>query len=248
MRLTQEQIDSFNRDGFLIIRDFLEHRECDIIKEIAQIHIKYQIKPIEMEWEYIGKDKERYNSVRRIRQVYDRDIVFKRWMENLEIRPILKQLLNDTPVLTLAHHNSIMSKMPHTSSETRWHRDIRYWNFENNNLISVWLALGDEYLQNGLLEFIPASHKATFDRDSFDEKSYFRDDYPPNREWISKRVSHNLKKGDIVLFHAMTLHRADANRTDEPKISFVYTVKGKSNRAVKGTRSAEYREIVLPCE
>jgi len=247
MRLTQEQVDSFNRDGFLIIREFLEYRECDIIKEIAQIHIKYQIEPIEMEWEYIGRDRERYNSVRRIRQVYDRDIIFKRWMENLEIRPILKQLLNDTPVLTLAHHNSIMSKMPHTSSETKWHRDIRYWSYENSNLISVWLALGDEHPQNGLLEFIPASHKAIFNKDSFDEKSYFRDDYPPNQEWISKRVSNSLKKGDIILFHAMTLHRANPNMTNEPKISFVYTVKGQGNRAIQGTRSAEYREIVLDC-
>ena len=33
-------------------------------------------------------------------------------MTNEKIRPILKQILNDTPVLTLAHHNSIMTKLP----------------------------------------------------------------------------------------------------------------------------------------
>lgn len=71
-------------------------------------------------------------------------------MTNEKIRPILKQILNDSPVLTLAHHNSIMTKLPFESTRTFWHQDRRYWNFENNDLVSVWLSLGDEYLDNGL--------------------------------------------------------------------------------------------------
>ena len=57
-------------------------------------------------------------TVRRLRQVYDREEVFRTWMTYDKIRPILKQILNDTPVLTLAHHNSIMTKLPHESTRT----------------------------------------------------------------------------------------------------------------------------------
>ncbi len=245
MQLTVEEMERFDRDGFLLIRDFADERECDAIKEIAQIHLKYQIEPLEWEWEYIGGSKDKHRSIRRLRQVYSRDILFKQWMENSEIRPILYQLLRERPVLTLAHHNSIMTKMPYTSSDTQWHRDIRYWNFKSDNLLSVWLALGDEYPENGLLEFIPGSHNVEFEKDSFDEKLFFREDYEPNREWIEKRVSTPLKKGDIVLFHSKTLHRANRNMTDEPKISFVYTVKGISNKAIPNTRSSEYPEIII---
>ncbi len=53
--------------------------------------------------------------VRRLRQVYSRDILFKEWMENEEIRPVLQQILEDKVVLTTAHHNSIMTKMPYYS-------------------------------------------------------------------------------------------------------------------------------------
>ena len=245
MQLTDKEIEQFDKDGFLLIKNFAESKRCDAIKEVAQVHLKYQIEPTEWEWEYIGGSKDKYRSIRRLRQVYNRDILFKQWMENSEIRPVLYQLLGETPVLTLSHHNSIMTKMPHTSSDTEWHRDIRYWHFENDNLLSVWLALGDEYLQNGLLEFVPGSHKAEFDDECFDEKLFFRDDYKPNQEWIDKRVSMPLKKGDIVLFHSKTLHRANRNITDEPKISFVYTVKGISNQAIPNTRSTEYPEIKL---
>jgi len=157
---------------------------------------------------------------------------------------MLKQILGENPVITIAHHNSIMTKMPPTSTETRWHQDFRYWSFENDNLVSIWLALDEENSENGVLEFIPGSHKMVLDASRFDEKEYFSDS-EQNRSLISTKVSHPLKKGDVVLFHCKLLHRANKNCTDEPKISFVYTVKGVSNHAVAGTRSTEYPEVVL---
>jgi phytanoyl-CoA hydroxylase len=48
-----------------------------------------------------------------------------------------------------------------------------------------------------------------------------------------------------VFFHCKLLHRANANKSDEAKISFVYTLKGASNSAILGTRSCEFREIRL---
>ncbi len=246
MELNKGQLEQFQRDGFLLIRDFLEKRSCEIIKDIAKVHLKYAIEPIETEYEYIGIDRDIYKkSVRRLRQVYDRDIVFKEWMENREIRPILKQVLGEDPILVTAHHNSIMTKLAHTSTQTCWHRDSRYWHYDGDNLVSVWLALGAENSQNGVLEFIPGSHRMEFEESAFDAKSFFRGDLESNQEVIEKRVSFDLEAGDIVLFHSELLHRANANETDEDKISFVYTVKGESVKAKKGTRSSKFKEIVL---
>ncbi len=84
--------------------------------------------------------------------------------------------------------------------------------------------MGDENSQNGVLEFIPGSHKMELSLNRFDEKLYFRDDLEINRELISTKVSFDLEAGDIVLFHSSTLHRANKNITNSPKISFVYTV------------------------
>ena len=232
---------------------------CEAILDVAKVHLKYQIEPIETEIDYGEKSKEYrtkvtdYDSiqkddsvtVRRLRQVYDRDILFKHWMQSEKIRPILKQVLNDEVVITLAHHNSIMTKMPFSSTETSWHRDRRYWEYEGDNLVSVWLALGEENSENGVLEFIPGSHKMTFTEAQFGDKEYFKTDYPLNKILIEAKVSTALKAGDVVLFHSKLLHRANQNKTDKPKISFVYTVKGKKTEVVKGSRSAEYPEIFL---
>ncbi|MEA2029565.1 MAG: phytanoyl-CoA dioxygenase family protein [Campylobacterota bacterium] len=243
MTLTQEQLDQFNRDGFLLLRGFANPNECEAILEVAQKELEAKCEPIESEGEYT-EDNSRVGTVRRLRQVYGRSPIFARWMENVEIRPTLKQVLGETPVITIAHHNSIMTKMPRQSSQTCWHQDIRYWHFEGDNLVSVWLALGDEYNENGVLEFIPTSHKMEFSPEQFDEKLYFLDN-EKNRDIINTKVSYDLRQGDIVLFHAKTLHRANANQTDDAKISFVYTVRGISTTPIKGTRSDRVEDVIL---
>jgi len=258
MVLSSEELERFERDGFLLLPQFADHEMCDTIKDIAVAHLKHKVPPIETETEYVSKSKEERKrisdakshlqervTVRRLRQVYHRDRVFKEWMESEKIRPILKQILKENPTITIAHHNSIMTKMPHTSTQTMWHQDFRYWHFEGDNLVSVWLALDSEDNQNGVLEFIPGSHKMKFDISQFDEKEYFKEDIEPNISLIDTKVSHNLQKGDVVLFHCKLLHRANKNTTNEPKISFVYTVKGSSNKALPDTRSTEFTEVEL---
>ncbi|MDX1810103.1 MAG: phytanoyl-CoA dioxygenase family protein [Sulfurospirillaceae bacterium] len=243
MRLTQTQINEFDKSGFIILRNFADSKLCDAMLLKAKEHLENKTAPIESEQEYLQKDDSKI-TVRRLRQVYNREEIFQTWMKNPQIRDILRELLHDTPVLTLAHHNSIMTKMPKESSRTFWHQDARYWSYENDNLISVWLALGDEYLDNGLLEFIPGSHKMTFAKDQFDAQSNFIDEHPENQKLIQTKVHSNLSKGDVVLFHCKTLHHANKNITNEPKISFVYTTRGLHNKPIKNTRS-DFDEVIL---
>ncbi|UFH59519.1 phytanoyl-CoA dioxygenase family protein [Sulfurovum mangrovi] len=260
MKLTDAQLAQFQNDGFIILRDFADPVQCEAILEVAKVHLKYRVEPIETETGYDAKSKlirtdvKDYTSrvlgeegtVRRIRQVYQRDILFKEWMESGKMRPVLQQILDDQVVITTAHHNSIMTKMPHRSTQTRWHQDRRYWRYSDNNLVSIWLALDDEYNENGVLEFIPGSHRMKFDADQFDEKEYFREECEKNIPLIEKKVSTTLKRGDVIIFHSLLLHRANKNETDTPKISFVYTVKGARTKAEEGSRSSEFPEISLP--
>lgn len=259
MRLSVEQLQQFHQNGFIVLRNFLPQEKCDAILDIAKAHLEDKIEPIETEIgyderskeyrtdvvDYESKSNEKHMTVRRLRQVYSRDILFKEWMEDVEIRPVLQQILDDKVVITTAHHNSIMTKMPYDSNATSWHQDRRYWRYTDDNLVSVWLALDDEYSDNGVLEFLPGSHLIQFTPEQFDDKEYFREDTSENTALIAKKVSTTLKKGDVIIFHSLLLHRANKNNTDKPKISFVYTVKAEKTKAIEGTRSSEYPEISL---
>ncbi len=260
MQLSAAQTTQFHRDGFLILRHFLEDEKCDEILAEAKRHLEEKIEPIETELGYNEQSKEErtketdYESkaekssmiVRRLRQVYERDELFKAWMENEKIRPVLQQLLEDQVVLTTAHHNSIMTKLAKVSTSTAWHQDRRYWRYSDNNLISVWLALDEETSHNGALEFIPKSHKMTFETEDFNEKEYLCEKNTKNQTLIAHKISTKLDKGDVVLFHSLLLHRANKNASQKDKISFVYTVKGSKTKALEGSRSAEFPEFTLP--
>ena len=259
MQLTQEQLARFHKDGFIVLRNFVDAKYCDDILAVAKRHLDDKIEPIETEIGYGTRTKEYRTSVtdygshtqeehvivRRLRQVYERDVLFKAWMEDEKIRPILEQILDDDVVLTTAHHNSIMTKMPFYSTDTRWHQDRRYWRYSDDNLVSVWLALDNETSENGVLEFIPGSHMMKFSPEQFDNKEYFCETSALNKGIVSKEISTDLAKGDVVIFHALLLHRANKNSTKRPKISFVYTVKGSKTEALEGSRSAAFTEIVL---
>jgi len=259
LKLSDAQLQQFDKDGFIVFKAFLDVQSCDAILKVAKEHLEAYIEPIETEMgydsrskayrtevtDYSSKAEEKEVVVRRLRQVYDRSPLFKKWMENEDIRPALEQILHDNVVLTTAHHNSIMTKMPYISSATGWHQDRRYWSYSDDNLVSVWLALDDETTENGVLEFIPGSHKMHFKPEQFDAKEYFSESHDTNKKIIQTKVSTNLAKGDVVIFHSLLLHRANKNNTDKAKISFVYTVKGEKTKAKQGTRSAEFPEIIL---
>lgn len=258
MQLSSEELRQFHHDGFIVLRGFLDVAQCDGLLKVAKEHLEQRIEPIETECGYQGRSKAyrrdvleykslelEQNVVRRLRQVYERHPLFKRWMENLKIRPILKQILQDEVVITTAHHNSIMTKMPEMSQATNWHQDRRYWSYSDDNLLSIWLALGQENSENGALEFIPQSHHMNFSSEQFDEKEYFCEKSSLNKPLIDSKISLCLEKGDVILFHALLLHRANKNSTTTAKISFVYTVKGAKTKAILGTRSSVFTEIKL---
>jgi phytanoyl-CoA hydroxylase len=260
MRLSDEQLQDFHQNGFILLRNFLDPQICDAILAKAKVHLESKIEPIETEVGYTHRSKAYrtdvtdYTShesqegivVRRLRQVYERDPLFKAWMEEEKIRPILQQILSDDVVLTTAHHNSIMTKMPYYSRATGWHQDRRYWRYSDDNLVSVWLALDEESSANGVLEFIPQSHRMQFKPEQFDDKEYLDEQNEKNAPLIATKVSTILHKGDVIIFHSLLLHRANHNSTHKPKISFVYTVKGAKTKAIEGSRSAQYPEVSLP--
>src|ERR1700683_4091651 len=110
--------------------------------------------------------------------------------------------------MSCAHHNCLMTKHPLYGSLTGWHRDVRYWSFQREDLVSVWLALGKEDVANGALWFVPGSHHMTLGARQFDAAKFFRRDDPDNAAIIKTAVSPLLEPGDAVFFHAKTLHSA----------------------------------------
>jgi phytanoyl-CoA hydroxylase len=154
--LTDLQYRQFMRDGYLkvpkLAADELRQRLLAVVKS----SMVPAIGPLEYEADvhYQGapqfKTDEGGDTPRRLLSAYARDAVFRQWACAPEVVQVVKQLIGANEVLlTQNHHNCIMTKLPRYSSQTDWHQDIRYWSFDRPELVNVWLALGEETLQNG---------------------------------------------------------------------------------------------------
>lgn len=246
-----DDVTRFQRDGYLIAPGLTDPQTLAAMRRVTLDGLARDIPPIEYEADlhYPGAPESRSapggQTARRLLRAATRDPVFVEWMTRPPVLGRLQQLLGPTVICPLAHHNCIMTKQPAFSSDTGWHQDIRYWSFAKPDLISVWIALGEEREQNGGLLVIPGSHRLTYQPRQFDDAKFFRADLPENEALIASRVPVTLHPGDVLFFHCLTLHAASRNLTNDPKLSVVFTFRGGDNRPLPGSRSAASPELVL---
>jgi phytanoyl-CoA hydroxylase len=249
--LSEQQIDMFRTNGYLVLRNMASSDNCERMLSTARSHLHATVPPLEYETDvgYPGApqsmDAPGGKTVRRLRGAYHRDACFREWAEHPPLVAGLAQLFDEEVCLSLAHHNCVMTKHPDFGTATGWHRDIRYWSFARSDLISVWLALGAENAANGGLRFIPGSHTMAIAPAQLDDLDFLRPELPQNQALFEQGCSLELARGDVVLFHSRLFHAAGRNTTESVKMSLVYAYHAKSNRPVDGTKSAAAGEIFL---
>ena len=246
-----QEIEKFRVHGYMIVRELADRATCAKIRTVAEHHLVQAIPPVEYEADlhYPGApasyDAPGGRTIRRLLQAYARDPVFACWATRAPIVTRLKQLLGPEVMLALAHHNCVMTKQPCYSSMTGWHRDIRYWSFERAELVSVWLALGHETMENGCLLVLPDTHRMEFGPDRLDAAQFLRPDLMQNQPLFSTQVAVELDPGDVLFFHCRLFHAAGRNSSPATKFSPVFTYYAADNRPLPGTRSALLSPVVL---
>lgn len=246
-------LQNFNANGFCIIRSWLDAAALLEVRTAAIAELDNAAAPWELEAEAgypcapLTVDAEGGQTPRRLLQAYARSPIFKLFATEPKLKSVMQRLLPaDEVMLTQAHHNCIMTKLPQYSSHTGWHQDYRYWSFDSSNLITAWLALGCENAKNGGLQVVPGSHKLELAASQFDKQQFFKAELPENQKILSDAINVQLNPGDLLCFHANTLHSATRNSTLDPKVALVFTFHNALNYPTPNTRSSLHPSIALP--
>jgi phytanoyl-CoA hydroxylase len=247
----EAQIERLRATGYVVMRGFVADEALAALNAVSRAQLAAAQEPLELEADlrYPGapssRDAHGGGTVRRLLDAYARDAVFARCATAPRLADWMQRYFQDRVLLSRAHHNCVMTKHPTYGSLTGWHRDIRYWSFTSDDLVSAWFALGTETVENGALWFVPGSHRLAFDAARFDEAKFFRADVAENAALLAAAESPKLAPGDAVFFHCNTLHSAGRNDTDAVKFSLVYTYHSRTTHALPGTRSAAKPEVLL---
>ena len=249
--LSPQQQQEFHTQGFLVLPQFSPPAFCDEVVALAHQDLAAQVQPIEYEADtrYPGapasREAEGGKTARRLLQAYARQPLLAQWAGAPALATALKQLLGEGALLSQAHHNCIMTKQPRYSTATGWHRDSRYWHFARAELVSSWLALRDETIENGCLRVIPGSHRMQIDAAQLDAAQFLRTGLAQNQPLLAQARPVPLQQGDLLLFHSNLFHAAGHNQTANTKFSLVFTYRASDNPPAPGTRSAARDEVPL---
>jgi len=196
---TQKSIDSFEDEGFCIIRNFLNAENVKSIND--EIERLLDAKEIEF----------KYNS--KLMFAIHKSKVIRDLCSNHKLDELLNTLIRGKAKL----FQSINFK---SGSEQDTHSDsIHMTTFPLGGLLGVWIALEDITLKNGPVHYYPRSHKLPYymnrDYDNVGGKFLLGDKgYAAYEKMIDQKVEEqNIQKipflakaGDMFIWHANLLH------------------------------------------
>ena len=86
-------------------------------------------------------------------------LLFK-WIDDLMRHPVLVDAVEDLigPNI-LCWNTAFWIKEARSPAYVGWHQDLQYWGLDNDELVSVWIALSPATADSGCMNVIPGSHK-----------------------------------------------------------------------------------------
>jgi non-heme Fe2+,alpha-ketoglutarate-dependent halogenase len=111
-------------------------------------------------------------------------------------------------------------KEPHTENYVGWHQDLEYWGLDNDELVSVWVALSPATEESGCMSVLPGSHKALLGHD----ETYHENNMLTRGQEIAidvterETVAMPLRPGEASFHNVRSAHGSGPNRSGDRRI------------------------------
>ncbi|MDR3690695.1 MAG: phytanoyl-CoA dioxygenase family protein [Fimbriimonas sp.] len=240
--LSDEQMQSYQANGFLVIEGFLDEGELAKWREATDEAVAQRLANSSAGLHNQSQEDAYYA------QVFTQCIKLAdthSGMRDLMFDPRLGMVaaaLAGVDGIRIWHDQALIK--PAYGNPTGWHLDNPYWSFSSRDAISLWVALDDATLSNGCLAYIPGSHKsARFENAGIGENfgSLFKI-YP---EWLEIAPAIcPCPAGSAVFHNGLTAHGAGANITNRPRraMTCAYMPDGATFNGVRNVLPKEYFE------
>lgn len=238
--LADEEVQSFHKDGYVIVPGFFSKAEIDKLYGIAVGDTVIHQHAVDLN-DQAGKKTKLTLWFKPGDDVYS--LLLR---SNRMVNSVAKLLDSDS--LVCHFHTKLMQKEPRVGGAWEWHQDYGYW-YKNqflfpDQLVSVMIALTEANKANGCLQVIKSSHKLGRVNHGFAGEQVGADMVMV--EHALKTMEHvyvEIQPGDALFFHSNLLHRSEANTSDKPRWSIISCYNSLSNPAYND-ESTSWREPV----
>lgn len=229
------QIAQYQRDGYIIIKNFCSQQEVDKMYGIAIADDAMAKNALDLN-DQSGK-KTRLS----LWFTPGNDIFGYLTRSERMVNRVAQILDSNAPVCHF--HSKLMQKEPKVGGAWEWHQDYGYW-YKNqfmfpDQLVSVMVALTPANKQNGCIQVIKGSHKLGRVNHGFAGEQVGADmTMVDNALKTMELVYVEIEAGDALFFHSNLLHRSEANTSDKPRWSIISCYSAQSNLAYNETSTA----------
>ena len=221
MPLTSEQLESYCRDGYVLVPDLLDAasigRWRERLIEIVAGRAERPQRMLVMKDVMVAKgavtpasDLEAIAKV----QDYEGDPVLDTYAHDERVLETVQQLIGDE---LMSIHTMLINKPPNVDGRHPLHQDLLYFPFRPADRIAAsWTALEPVTRDNGCLVVVPGSHRGELRRHGRPNWEYVNVAYlgaVDIDDLIEHRVHLAMNPGDTVFFHPLVLHGSGRNRT-----------------------------------
>ena len=201
--LTEEQVQKYNRDGYVFPMRVLSAAEA----AEALRHVE---------------DFEKEQAVEAQAKLLFKAHLPFRWLSDLVRHPKILDAVEDVigPNI-LCWGTSFFQKNARDPRFVSWHQDSYYYGLEPPDTLTAWVALTPSNLESGCVRVMPGTHNG--DRYIEFVNEPHGDNLLPRGQTIkgldlSKAVPMVLEPGEFSMHHEATVHGSDANQSDHRRI------------------------------
>ena len=222
--LSDAQYEQFQRDGYLVVPNFLTQDELQGVRDDIQAILDANAS---LEHDDHGLNLERVDG-----RTFEEDAVVAGPGLVRKITPSMTRIATAGQIFTSEkmldcmedvmgtdiyyHSSKAMLKPAHGGSAKPWHQDAAYWREYGSNQITIWIAIHDATEENGCVWAIPGSHKLGLiphvKRELQVEES---------RIDLAKAAPVEVPAGGLLIFHSLVLHMSHTNHSDKPRWAII---------------------------
>lgn len=236
MTLTSEQIQAYQRDGFLHIKNVIPQSTISSYVESIKALIKARAQSENIELEKSDDIDTLFNSLCKANRKLGGDIYdhvkelpeFTQMMSHENILGVAKKILTKNTVQIATSQCVFRIDRPEEDKYGfGWHQD--YWyNCLTPDAVTCWYPLTEVTQNEGALQLLRGSHSKLLPVEVPDPNNSagnmalifkFPDSYKMNEADI---ITAPVKPGDALFFHSYLLHKSGLNRSNRSRWSVQY--------------------------
>jgi phytanoyl-CoA hydroxylase len=235
---------AYQRDGYLVLPDFLPARDCDALQARAaelvasfdpgparvafstrdQGHARSQYfrdsgGAIRFFFEEEATNQPGTHALSKIgHALHDLDPVFDRISRQPRIAELARVVGLGRPLLLQSMY---LFKPPHIGGEVGWHQDATYLHTVPATVTGFWIALDDADRDNGCLTALRGGHRGPL-RARFHERDgeFVTSTLDPTPWPATDPVALEARRGTLVVLHGLLPHASAPNRSSRSRQAY----------------------------